>query len=272
MPVIPVSGPPETTHRTTSHLTGTHTRQKTEASFSILPRFSLSTLAVAGGDLCPPPTFSTGRTTLRRRHKEPVWLPLISEGCRIAAKFPPDCRLALPVEAADTFPDDLLTHLASLLSDNQLETSRLDFEFTETSLAIDNEILIYSLAALRDAGAGLVLSGFGTGLTSLSLLRDRSFSGLLTAVKLDRHLFCHDDPAHLQAGQSIARAVVQLGSDFGLNTRAEGVDTPETLHFLQSIGCQEGRGNCLGKPQSLTDFLKDLKPARSGVKKRKRTS
>jgi EAL domain-containing protein (putative c-di-GMP-specific phosphodiesterase class I) len=210
--------------------------------------------------------------TPRRRQKDPVWLPLISEGCRVATELPAGCRLALPVEATDAFPEDLLSHLADILARNPLEISKLDFEFTESSLAVDSEILIYSLAALRDAGAGLVLSGFGMGLTSLSLLRDRSFSGLLTAVKLDRHLFYHEDPAHLQAGQSIARAVVQLASDFGLDTRADGVDTPETLHFLQAIGCQEGRGNSLGKPQPLLDFLKNSGPVRSDTKKRKRRS
>lgn len=253
-------------------MAGMHTRHRAEASFSIVPRFSLSTLAVVGGDLSPPPSLTSGRTAPRRRQKEPVWLPLLVEGCRMAAELPPQCRLALPLETPDSFPVDLLNHLATVLSDHQLAASKLDFEFTETSLAVDSEILIYSLAALRDAGAGLVLSGFGMGLTSLSLLRDRSFSGLLTAVKLDRHLFHHDDPAHLQAGQSIARAVVQLGKDFGLNTRAEGVDTPETLHFLQTIGCQEGRGNNLGKPQSLMDVLAGQKQARSAARKRKRTS
>lgn len=272
MPVTPASGRPETTHRLASHTAGTHTRQRTEISFSIVPRFSLSTLTVVGGDLCSPPSLTSGRMTLRRRQKEPSWLPLLLEGCRMAAEFPPHCRLALPVETPEAFPVDLLDHLVTALSNQQLPASKLDLEFTEASLAVDSDVLIYSLAALRDAGVGLVLSGFGTGLTSLSLLRDRTLSGLLTDVKLDRHLFCHDDPTHLQAGQSIARAVVQLGIDFGLNTRAEGVDTAEILHFLQTIQCQEGRGNMLGKPQSPIDFLKDQKTDRSVARKRKRAS
>lgn len=245
---------PAVTTRLKSRLAGLRPEDRVDA-YTLAPRCLLPTRSFCGVELIAPPALSLGRFANRRRHKEPVWISILAEGCRLASALPAELRLSLPVETGDAFPDDLLVQIADTLSAHRLPAYRLDLEFTEASLTTDSDSLFYSLAALRDAGAGLVLGGFGTGVTSLSLLRDRSFSGLITDVKLDRHLFAHDDSSQIEADRSIARAVVSLGRDFGLKTRADGIDTEETLAFLTEIGCQSGRGAVLGEPQAISTFL-----------------
>ncbi|NHN88886.1 EAL domain-containing protein [Acetobacter conturbans] len=265
------SGRPEPTTRTKARFAGTRTDDRSDTAFCLAPRFSLASLALSGVDLVTPHALALGRSSSRRKQKEPLWVSILAEGCRLATELPPRFRISLPVESPDSVPEDLLAQLASVLCAHNLAAPRLELEFTETSLTTDSDALFYSLAILRDIGVGLVLAGFGTGVTSLSLLRDRSFAGLITDVKLDRHLFMHENPLQLEAGRSIARSVVQLGTEFGLRTRAEGVDTAEILSFLQTIGCQEGRGTALGKPQSLPDFLSLSAGGRKTSVSRKRT-
>nr|WP_242011340.1 EAL domain-containing protein [Acetobacter fallax] len=188
---------------------------------------------------------------------------MLAQGCPVAATLPAHCRLALPIEHMDAIPEDLILQLTAALSESGVSAERLDLEFSESSLTADSDTLYYSLAALRDVGVGLVLSGLGTGVTSLTLLRDRVLGGLLTGLKLDRLLLLRD-PMHAEAGHVLARTIVKLGGDFGLTTRADGIDTQETLAFLQDIGCQEGRGSVLGKPQTLPLFVSSyFQPDRS---------
>lgn len=221
------------------------------------PRRCLSTLCLTGADLHPAPTPIISRPSVRRgRQKDPAWGRLLSDGCAAAASLPPGCRLSLPIEHAGPLPEDLLTRLTTALTTHDFEANRLDLEFTEISLTEDTDTLFYSLAALRDVGVGLILAGFGSGTSSLTLLRDRTFAGLLTGVKLDRHLFQTSDDEQQAVNRSMAHAIIQLASDMGLTTRADGVDTADTLSFLQSIGCREGGGMALGAAEPLPDFLR----------------
>lgn len=217
----------------------------------IAPRFVLSTLTLAGADMLAEPVLTSGRT-MRRKPREPVWVSALTQGCAVAGMLPAHFRIALPVGHTEIIPDDFIPQLTAAVAEAGISIERLDLEFSESCLTADTDALYYSLAALRDLGVGLVLSGLGSGPTSMTLLRDRVLAGLLTGLKLDRHL---PDPSHCETGHVLARAIVQLGRDFGLNTRAEGIDNPQMLAFLRDIGCQEGRGTALGKSQPVPLFL-----------------
>lgn len=228
----------------------------------LAPRFHLSSMELSGAELYVEPSlFAMSRGT-RRRQRDPGWVTLLSHGCALASELPDHLRVAVPVDTgADAVPDDLLSQIATSLHDSGQSLERLDLEFTEASLATDSDMLAYSLSVLRDLGAGLVLCGLGTGTTSLTLVRDRTFAGLLTSLKLDRHLFL-EDPTHRESGRALARAIVRLGTDFGLDTRAEGIEKPDILAFLREIGCTEGRGGFMGAPQPMPDFLSHYREAR----------
>ncbi|MBB3883357.1 EAL domain-containing protein [Acetobacter oeni] len=251
MTTAPVSADPP--KRRAPRAAPLRTEDRGSAAASLAPRFVLSTLTLAGADFLSEPTMAPGRN-IRRRPREPAWAVTLAQGCAVAATLPKHCRLSLPIDYPEAIPDDLILRLTQVLSQTDVSIERLDLEFGESSLAADTNTLCYSLAALRDAGVGLILSGLGTGTTSLTLLRDRVLAGLLTGIKLDRHLLLRD-PAHIEAGHVLTRTIVQLGSDFGLVTRAEGIDSQETLAFLREIGCQEGRGSLLGKPQPAPQFI-----------------
>ncbi|GEN58349.1 EAL domain-containing protein [Acetobacter nitrogenifigens] len=219
----------------------------------LAPRFALDTKTLRGADLHLDIAGLTARSAQRKR-RDALWASIVESGCSIAARLPPHCRLALPLDSVETPPDVLILHLATSLIATKLDASRLELEFGENTLASENDALFYALAALRDLGVGLVFAGLGAGVTSLTLLRDRAFTGLLSALKLDRQILLRPHTV-AEAEPPLIRAIVRFGADFGLTTRADGVDSPETLAFLTDVGCAEGRGAALGHAETVPCFL-----------------
>jgi EAL domain-containing protein (putative c-di-GMP-specific phosphodiesterase class I) len=42
---------------------------------------------------------------------------------------------------------------------------------------------------------------------------------------------------------AIVRTIIDLARELGMNTVAEGVETRQQLHILDSLGCRSGQGN-----------------------------
>lgn len=113
----------------------------------------------------------------------------------------------------------------------------LELELTESSLLPDPAAIVEPMNALAEANVRFALDDFGMGYSSLDLLMqlpashlkiDRSFVGrMLTNAK----------------AAAVVGNIVRLAHDTGLQTIAEGIETPEQLRYLQSIGCDIGQGH-----------------------------
>lgn len=248
---------------------GLRSEDRTEALYTVAPVFRLAAPTLTGAVLLPLAAPSLGRFSARRKPRDTFWTSILAEGCRIAALLPEECSLSLPMEIQGKFPDDFLMRLADMIMAGGISAFQLELEFSESSLALESDDLFFTLAALRDQGMGLALSGFGAGTSSLTLLRDRSLSGLLTAIKLDRHLLLHEDPLQKEIGFTLVRNLVSLGRSLGLKTQIDGVDTAETLDFLKQVGCDEGRGKILGAPATVSRFLETYFQHPTGPEKKK---
>jgi EAL domain-containing protein (putative c-di-GMP-specific phosphodiesterase class I) len=118
-----------------------------------------------------------------------------------------------------------------------LEPGRLTLEITEGALMDNAAATVDVLSALCEIGVRLSVDDFGTGYSSLAYLQrfpvyslkvDRSFVGRL------------DDPEQGPASASVIRAVVGLAESLGMETVAEGIETPEQLERVTELGCDLG--------------------------------
>ncbi|HET9093536.1 MAG TPA: bifunctional diguanylate cyclase/phosphodiesterase [Solirubrobacteraceae bacterium] len=129
------------------------------------------------------------------------------------------------------------------LESSGLEPAHLRVEVTESVLAADLSVIRPRLEAVRDLGVGVLLDDFGTGYSSLGYLRELPLDG----VKLDR-LFTRDLTFSAEAW-SLARSIVTMISQLGLELIAEGLETAAHLAQLRSLGCQIGQGFYFGRPE-----------------------
>jgi sensor c-di-GMP phosphodiesterase-like protein len=59
-----------------------------------------------------------------------------------------------------------------------------------------------------------------------------------------------------ESAAAIVLASINLASDLGLSTVAEGIEDPETIGTLSGIGCSEAQGFYISRPVPLHDFMK----------------
>ena len=121
-------------------------------------------------------------------------------------------------------------------------------EVTETTV-VDNRADIGDvLQKLRDAGIRVMMDDFGTGHSSLSGLHMLPIDEL----KIDRTFIrSAGDNTDLIA---ITSSIVTLADHLSLLTIGEGIESPEHVALLQSMGCNYGQGYLFSRPLPSDEF------------------
>lgn len=143
-----------------------------------------------------------------------------------------------PLQFEDSrFVPELLAALDAL----SLPHECLQIEITETAAIGHIEHVRPQLERLRAAGVLCSLDDFGTGQSSLTLLRQLP----IHAMKLDRSMI---EPLPQTDAGAVVRATCALGQSLGLEVVAEGVENEEQARAAESLGCTQLQGYHLGRP------------------------
>jgi diguanylate cyclase (GGDEF)-like protein len=166
------------------------------------------------------------------------------------------------LDAMATLPDDLtvavnlstvtLTRpgygqlIERLIRESDIRPSRLHLEVTETALLGEIAQVIEVMDRMAALGARWYVDDFGTGYSSISHLRDLPVSGLKLDVTFSTGVRDGD-----QKSVRLAQALAGLAGGLGLDTVAEGVETPTEADVLHSQGWIHGQGWLYGRPAPL---------------------
>ncbi len=132
--------------------------------------------------------------------------------------------------------DDLPDLVAQLLGTWNVPPSRLTLEITETGFVSDMQRSAELLLRLRKMGVHLAMDDFGTGYSSLVQFRQLP----LNEVKLDK-LFVQN--MLINAGdRQIIKSMIDIATNFGMQTVAEGVADQATFDCLREMGCDLAQG------------------------------
>ncbi len=165
---------------------------------------------------------------------------VIREACRQARAWQLEglarTRVAVNLSAFQFRHGTLLQTIQQALQDFSLDPSYLEVEITESALMSDPEESVQILEQLSRMGVLVSVDDFGTGYSSMSYLRRFPIDKLKIDRTFINELTSRPDDA------SIVRAIVSLAHSLKLKVVAEGVETPEQLEFLQSLGCDQYQG------------------------------
>ena len=125
-----------------------------------------------------------------------------------------------------------------------VDPRRLVVEVTETAVLSLVDTTHRDLAALRELGVGIHVDDFGTGFSSISLLRDLPVTGLKLDATFVRDLTDGDSPAN-----ALAAGVAGLAQGLLLVGVAEGIETAEQATTLLGQGWTHGQGYLFGRPE-----------------------
>lgn len=171
--------------------------------------------------------------------------------------------VSVNVSSRQIFRQNLIQEIRHILGRNIVPKGSLRLEITESLVMENPEQATEILEYLRGAGAELALDDFGTGYSSLAYLQRFPFD----TIKIDRALVQSNNGSGEGAGSTIVRSIVALGHELGKKVVAEGVETPDDVGFLRSIGCQYAQGFYYGEPMSDRDVLQLLKMVRTAENK-----
>lgn len=143
---------------------------------------------------------------------------------------------------------DVPEFLEQTASKYQIPSELLDVEITESALSEQTRELQQNMSTLRDGHFSLWLDDFGSGYSSLNVLKDFRFN----VLKIDM-AFLRGFPQNKKSAP-ILSSVVQLAKELDMVTLCEGVETQEQFEFLHSIGCDRAQGYYFGKPSPTKDL------------------
>lgn len=166
------------------------------------------------------------------------------------------CLQARAIQAMSGYPVSVRINLSSrqynhprlaeqvdrIIRDTRLDPALMLVEIDERILNDRLEETACTLHRLKEIGVGLVLDRYGSGLSTLKLLRDLPFD----QVKIDQHLL-HLAPSD-ENTQAIIHTLINLARQLSLTVAAAGVETEEQDLFLRTAGCHLLQGHRFCSP------------------------
>ncbi|RYG35437.1 MAG: EAL domain-containing protein, partial [Burkholderiales bacterium] len=123
--------------------------------------------------------------------------------------------------------------------------ARICFEITETAVIDNPALAVTVMNELRDAGVGISIDDYGSGLSSLSYLRTIPAQEL----KIDKVFVQGMAPGNSDA--LLVKSTIDLAHSLGMAITAEGVETAEVLALLQAMGADTAQGYFIARPMPL---------------------
>ncbi len=167
--------------------------------------------------------------------------PALKQGLRPYG-FSTELTINVNLSAKQFSQPNLVEQIDQILEETALGGHHLKLELTESFLLEDADSASVTLMKLRERQIQLCIDDFGIGYSSLSYLHRFP----INTLKIDR-LFV-SRLGFDQGNAEIARTIVLLAHNLGMDVIAEGVETPQQLAHLRALGCEYGQGSFFSKP------------------------
>ena len=151
--------------------------------------------------------------------------------------------VSVNVSVVDIVNLDVPQIFSDLVEKYQLEPKLLLAEITETMLAENSTVVENAIQGLHRKGFSVMMDDFGSGYSSLNMLKDTN----VDAIKLDMKLIDMNQQ-NRSKGVQIVESVVNMAHRLNLPIIAEGVETPEQVSMLQAADCLYTQGYYFYKP------------------------
>ncbi|WP_407388718.1 EAL domain-containing protein [Allisonella histaminiformans] len=140
----------------------------------------------------------------------------------------------------DLLHNDIIERIEAIMARYNVPRELVNAEITESAFVEDVEQIGPALKKLHELGYQVWMDDFGSGYSSLGILKDYSFD----EIKIDMSFLSKFD----KKARNILRSVVTMAKRIGVQTLAEGVETKEQYVFLYTIGCEKIQGYYFGRP------------------------
>ena len=173
--------------------------------------------------------------------------------CKILADWKSrgiDAFISVNISPKDFYLMDVISVLTGLVEEYGIDPVKLRVEITETVMASSSIDMLKLVNDIRSHGFIVEMDDFGSGYSSLNLLKDMN----IDVIKIDMQ-FLRDSERNIKVN-TIIKSIINMAEELGIDTLTEGVETAKQFENLFSMGCKLYQGYYFSKPVPLDDFEK----------------
>jgi|CXWL01.1.fsa_nt_gi diguanylate cyclase (GGDEF)-like protein/PAS domain S-box-containing protein len=160
-------------------------------------------------------------------------------------------RMAVNISPSLFLDKEFASLIKRIIEEVGIVPAELELEVTESIVQTDPRNLSI-FQDLKDLGVLLAIDDFGTGYSSFASLKHLK----VDCLKIDKY-FVNDMLVDNQA-LTLISSMIETGHKLGYGIIAEGVEKPEQLNILRSLGCEKVQGYLFSKPVNVDTISKLL--------------
>ena len=139
---------------------------------------------------------------------------------------------------------DAVKELDDLAAKYQIPKELIHVEVTESALTDNFTKLNEAINRIKELGYSLWLDDFGSGYSSLNVLKDYQFD----VIKIDMRFLSNLENS--EKARTLIDCIIKMAARINMLTLTEGVETKGQAEFLNGVGCERLQGYLFGKPVS----------------------
>jgi len=172
--------------------------------------------------------------------------------CQLLKKWIDSGKTVMPVSVnvskAHLATGNFAVQLKALIEKYEIHPRLLELELTESVFVEDSRETLDLLRELKELGFTILIDDFGSGYSSLNLLKDL----YVDVLKLDKGFFRNDGME--EKDKIIVDGIIRIAHDLNLKIISEGIETQEQVDFLKLAGCRMAQGYFFAKPMPADEF------------------
>ena len=170
-----------------------------------------------------------------------------SSGARLMKNLGMDLNISINILGFQANRPEFVDRVSSMMDKTGLSGKHVQFELSEAQPL--DKVGIANLNRLHDEfGIKLVLGNFGTGYSSVELLRHVPFDMLELSKSFTA------DITESERALKVTLAILQLAHVLDITVCAKGIETAEQLELLEEAGFYKAQGYLIGRPMPLEDL------------------
>ena len=159
-----------------------------------------------------------------------------------------DLFISVNISPKDFYFMDVVAEIKALVREYAIEPAQLRIEITETVMMNDSENRMRILSEFRKAGFIVEMDDFGSGFSSLNMLKDMP----VDVLKIDMKFL--GKTSETKKAQIIVKNIIHLSRELGITALTEGVETQRQYRLLMAMGCKLFQGYYFAKPMPIPEF------------------
>ncbi len=164
----------------------------------------------------------------------------------------PIVPVSVNLSRVDFYNENLNQDICALLNEYYLSPEYLKLEITESAYMDRPQELMETISTFQSSGFQVLMDDFGSGFSSLNMLKDVSADILKIDMRFMDRLETSD-----KAG-TILYSIIQMAKSIHMEVVAEGVETESQYDLLNSMNCDNIQGYYFYKPLSEEEFADKL--------------